>query len=83
MISFQPLGNLKIQLPVPAMGTRLWHLAHFPHPGDVLGNIPLVELSFRNHPAVSRCLWAPLVYCGADYHIPVMLEEVVHFLAPS
>lgn len=83
MISFQPLGNLKNRPLISAIGTQLWHLAHFPQGGSISGSLPSVELfskpSRKGLPSSGR--QSPTA--GSDYHIPVMLEEVLHFLAPT
>ena len=83
MISFQSLGKPKIQMPFPAMSPWLWHLAHFPYSGEASGNSSLVELFSKPSRQSQSPSGRQSSTAGSDYHIPVMLEEVVHFLAPS
>ena len=84
MTSDSLIGRMKNRWPGSCVGTQLWHLAHFPSSGGAsAGGIPLLELfsnSTRKNPQPSGRTSTEV---GADYHVPVLLEEVVHFLAPG
>lgn len=82
MIPIHFRGRFKNPLLNSLGGIQHWHLAHYPRAGAVAGTLPLVEVfssSSRQSPSPSG---RQSSLAGSDYHIPVMLEEVVHFLTP-